>query len=150
RGDTWRRRVRTNPKRSRGAVEGENRRDMVGGLRRRAPPLAGGDRQTGGGRSMTTDDTLSFSYSRKEAIADGVLIDATETAREAGFRYPVALTSAAWAECVSVPDGVECQDEAGRLWDVLTMLRHATRGSGREESALYFDVLVLNDRTHPK
>ena len=98
---------------------------------------------------MTTDDTLLFSYSRKEAIADGVLIDVTETAREAGFRFPVALTSAAWNVCVSIPAGVECQDEAGRLWDVLTMLRHASRAARGGESTLYFDVLVLNDRTSP-
>lgn len=99
---------------------------------------------------MTTDDILIFSYSRKEAIADGVLIDVTDTAREAGFRFPVAITSAAWATCVSVPAGVEFQDETGRLWDVLTMLRFASRNARGGESTLYFDVLVLNDRTSPK
>jgi hypothetical protein len=99
---------------------------------------------------MTTDDTLIFSYSRKEAIEDGVLIDVTVTAREAGFRFPVAMTSAAWATCVSIPSGVECQDETGRLWDVLTMLRHASRSARALESTLYFDVLVLNDGTCPR
>jgi len=68
------------------------------------------------------------SYSRAEAIRDGVLIDATATAREAGFRFPVALTRAVWERCVAIPPGVLCQDEAGRLWDVLTMLRFAIRG----------------------
>lgn len=33
-----------------------------------------------------------FSYSRKQAIADGVLVDVSEMAREAGFKYPVAVT----------------------------------------------------------
>lgn len=99
---------------------------------------------------MTTDDVLIFSYSRGEAIADGVLIDVTKTAKEAGFRYPVAMTSAAWATCVEVPQGVQCQDETDRLWDVLTMLRHASRGAGGGESTILFDVLVLNDRTCPK
>lgn len=98
---------------------------------------------------MTTDDVLIFSYSRKEAIADGVLIDVTETAREAGFRYPVAMTSAAWATCVEIPEGVLGQDETGRLWDVLTVLRHASRAARGGESTLYFDVLVLNDQTTP-
>jgi hypothetical protein len=32
---------------------------------------------------------------------------------------------------VSVPPGVACQDEAGRLWDVLWMLRCAARSDGR-------------------
>jgi hypothetical protein len=44
-----------------------------------------------------------------------VLIDVSKTAREAGFKYPVALTAAAWAKCVEVPPGVPCQDERGRL-----------------------------------
>ena len=34
-------------------------------------------------------------YTRAEAIRDGVLIDVSATAREAGFRYPVALAAAA-------------------------------------------------------
>ena len=37
---------------------------------------------------------LIHSYTRAEAIADGVLIDVSATAREAGFKYPVALTAA--------------------------------------------------------
>ena len=36
---------------------------------------------------------LIHSYSRQQAIEDGVLVDVTATAREAGFRYPVALTA---------------------------------------------------------
>jgi len=35
----------------------------------------------------------------------------------------VALTRAAWGRCVSVPPGVACQDEAGRLWDVVCAIR---------------------------
>src|SRR5262249_48790011 len=35
-------------------------------------------------------------YTRAEALPDGVLIDGSETAREAGIRWPVALTRAAW------------------------------------------------------
>jgi hypothetical protein len=90
-------------------------------------------------------------YSRADAIADGVLIDVSSVAREAGIRYPVALTRAAWERCVTVPPGVVCQDEAGRLWDVLWMLACAVRrgGSGPE---VRFGVHVRNDnrdRTPP-
>jgi hypothetical protein len=46
---------------------------------------------------------------------------------EALIKY--ALTCAAWERCVSVPPGVACQDEAGRLWDVLWMLRCAAARS---------------------
>jgi hypothetical protein len=74
-----------------------------------------------------------------------VLIDASRAAREAGFRYPVALTAAAWAECVAVPAGVACQDEAGRLWNVLVMLRFAIRRDGGVASEVRFGVHVRND-----
>ena len=40
-------------------------------------------------------------YTRAQAIEDGVLIDAGAMAREAGFKWPVALTTAAWADCVA-------------------------------------------------
>jgi len=81
---------------------------------------------------MFTDADFVYTYSRAQAIADGMLVDVSTVAREAGFRVPVALTAAAWAECVawssadteqtSVP-----QDEAGRLWDVLWLAGHAAR-----------------------
>ena len=71
---------------------------------------------------------IIFAYSRADAIADGVLIDVSEMAKEAGFRYPVAMTSAAWIECVEVPlSNYYCQDEKGRLWDVLMVMRFAIR-----------------------
>jgi hypothetical protein len=81
-----------------------------------------------------------------------VLIDVSQTAKEAGFRYPVALTAATWAKCVAVPPGVLCQEEAGRLWDVLTMLRFAIRASSGGASEVRFGVHVRNDnrdRTPP-
>lgn len=68
---------------------------------------------------MFDDSDLIHVYTRAQAIEDGVLVDVTETAKEAGIRYPVAITQAVWAEYVAVPDGVEGQDENGRLWDIL-------------------------------
>src|SRR3954447_15830505 len=86
------------------------------------------------------------SYTRAQAIADGVLVDVTETAKEAGFRIPVALTHAAWAEYVSVPEGVEGQDEKGRLWDVLWMCRYGIgRGNRRDQAEILFRLHVRND-----
>lgn len=83
-------------------------------------------------------------YSRADAIRDGVLIDVTAAAKEAGFRVPVALTAAVWAECVAVPPGVACQDEKGRLWDIVWMLRCAI-GRGRTGSEVRFGLHFRND-----
>ena len=41
--------------------------------------------------------------SRAQAIEDGVLVDVSDIAKEAGFRYPVALTSALWADIENIP-----------------------------------------------
>jgi hypothetical protein len=74
---------------------------------------------------------LIFSYSRAQAINDGVLIDVSKLAAEAGFLFPVAMTSAAWVRCVNVAEKAEesGQDETGRLWDVLNVLRWAVKRS---------------------
>jgi hypothetical protein len=47
-------------------------------------------------------------YTRAQAIEDGVLVDAGSIALEAGFTGPVALTSAVWADCVALGFTVSC------------------------------------------
>ncbi|WP_425598864.1 DUF6573 family protein [Tahibacter aquaticus] len=54
---------------------------------------------------------LVFSYTRAGAIGDGALIEVTEHAHEAGFRIPVSVTAAAWADCVEWP---EAKPDPGR------------------------------------
>jgi hypothetical protein len=66
-----------------------------------------------------------YSYSRAQAVADGVQVDVTKTAEEAGIRFPVFITRNAFEHCVTVPPNVTGQNEAGRLWDVVWMLRFA-------------------------
>ena len=51
------------------------------------------------------------SYSRAQAIEDGVLVDVSSVAREAGIKFPVAMTRTVWGKYVEVPEGVSCQDE---------------------------------------
>ncbi len=88
---------------------------------------------------------IIFSFTRAQAIADGFLIDVTETAREAGFRFTVALTHAMWAKYVEVPAHVTGQDEAGRLWDILSMLGVAIRAQSDHRSQVWFRLYVRND-----
>ena len=74
---------------------------------------------------FTADDTVSV-YSRADAIEDGELIDVSATAKEAGIRFPVALSRAVWANYVefdAVALAGQGQSERGRLWDVLWMFR---------------------------
>ena len=64
-----------------------------------------------------------YSYTRAQAVADGVQVEVTKTAQEAGIKFPVFLTRTVFDSFVTVPEGVTGQDEAGRLWDIVWMLR---------------------------
>jgi len=89
------------------------------------------------------------SYSRAQAIEDGILVDVSSVAKEAGILYPVAMTRTVWGAYVEVPAGVACQDERGRLWDILWMFKNAARAGGTE---IRFRLHVRNDnkdRTPP-
>ena len=92
---------------------------------------------------MFGPDDLIHAYTRADALRDGALIDVSAVAKEAGFKGPVALTAAAWARCVADPPDVLCQDEAGRLWDVLTMLRLTARGQSGGAWVVRFGVHVF-------
>ena len=84
-------------------------------------------------------------YTRAQAIEDGVLIDPGSMAREAGFKaWPVALTAEAWADCVAWTDDDSKQqvhqDQSGRLWDVLYMASHAIRTSKDSGDRIMFQL----------
>mgnify|MGYP004027222707 FL=1 len=83
-------------------------------------------------------------YTRAQALADGVLIDAGSMTREAGFRWPVAITAGAWADCVAWDDADSerqtHQDQSGRLWDVLFMAAYAARANADAGSELLFEL----------
>jgi hypothetical protein len=91
-----------------------------------------------------------YAYTRKQAIADGVQVDVTKTAQEAGICFPVFLTRSVFDAYVTVPPNVTGQDEAGRLWDIIWMTRFAIQrsrpGSDRIPVALY----VRNDNHRAK
>lgn len=84
-------------------------------------------------------------YTRAQAIEDGTLIDVSETAREAGIRFPVAVTQAVWADIITPDDRSRPygQSEEGRLWDVVWMLRHAIRRAQPGQSVIRFSLYVI-------
>ena len=100
---------------------------------------------------MNTENTDSpfgpviYAYTRAQAVADGVQVEVTKTAQEAGIKFPMFLTRAVFDKYVAVPPGATGQDEAGRLWDVVWMARfailRARPGVDRIPVALY----VRND-----
>ena len=87
---------------------------------------------------------LIYAYTRQQALADGVLIDFSDLAREAGFRYPLAVTERLYHDYI-VPSfdlASDGQSIEGRAWDLLQVLRYAV-SSSPDISELSFSVLFL-------
>ena len=104
---------------------------------------------------IDTDDEgweLISSYSRQQAIEDGILVDVSGVAPDlvanAGITLHVAMTNTVWAEYVEVPEGVTGQDWKGRLWDILWLFRGAAKAA--KDNTIYFSVLVRNDAKPPR
>jgi hypothetical protein len=91
-----------------------------------------------------------YSYTRSQAVADGMQVEVSKVAEEAGIRFPVFLTRAVFDSFVAVPAGVTGQDEAGRLWDVVWMLRFAIRKAQTGQTRLPFALYVRNDNHRPR
>ncbi len=83
-------------------------------------------------------------YTREMALADGSLIDVTETAREAGFRVTVAVTRTVWVRYCSWPEGLDGgQSTDGRLWDVLWMAVWAARTAAEPTDRVSYTLGVV-------
>lgn len=86
---------------------------------------------------------IIYSYTRAQAIDDGVLIDVTETAKEAGIRFPVVVTTGLWHRYIvpDEPSKLHCQSTEGRLWDTLWLFRYAAAEFSGD--LLFYEVLYV-------
>ena len=100
--------------------------------------------------SDTPFDENIYSYTRAHAIADGMQVDVSTVAQEAGIRFPVFLTRTVYDAYVTVPPDVTGQDEAGRLWDIVWMLRFAIRKAQPGQDRLPLALYVRNDNRAPR
>jgi len=98
------------------------------------------------------DMSVIFSYTRKQAIEDGVLVDLTEWSRETGFKIPVACTAAVWNDFVVPPEPMKQwgQSERGRCHDLCWMLFVAirsrkTKPPAEGEDLLFYEVLFQQE-----
>ncbi|NCN05103.1 MAG: hypothetical protein GW949_05685 [Spirochaetales bacterium] len=82
-----------------------------------------------------------FSYSRKQALEDGILIDVTKMAKEAGMRFDTAVTVTLWNAYIEPSEALKDlgQSAEGRLWDVLVMLYYNAHRT--DNGCMLFDVL---------
>ena len=99
---------------------------------------------------ITAFGPVIYAYTRKQAVADGVQVDVTKTAQEAGIKFPMFLTRAVWEAYVTVPPDVTGQDEAGRLWDIVWMTRFGIIRSRPGVDRIPVAMYVRNDNTRAK
>ncbi|MCK9412109.1 MAG: hypothetical protein M0Q53_07390 [Prolixibacteraceae bacterium] len=79
-------------------------------------------------------------YTRAEAVKDGVQVAIPkEISSEAGIKFPVFITQKVYNKYVSVPKGMDYQNEDGRLWDILYMFSMKARKSN--SALLLFDFV---------
>lgn len=83
---------------------------------------------------MSQDRDLIASYSRAQALADGVLVDVSDAAGLLGFRRPVALTAGVWG----LLEGASQDDAQVGLLVLLLWLRAAIKGAKRGQDRIEF------------
>ena len=84
-----------------------------------------------------------YTYTRQQSIEDGVLIDVSNLARQAGYKWPVALTSTLYHTYINPTENLKQygQSDIGRLWDLLNVLRVKAQNSSG--SIVLFQVSFL-------
>jgi hypothetical protein len=103
------------------------------------------------------DAEVIVTYTRAQAIEDGVLVDLMQpelepTVREAGFIFPVAMTAEAFNDYVALtPAAVKhgC-NLTGRLWDILYMLKLAIKKHKSGPNLIFEFMAVTDNPRRPK
>lgn len=97
---------------------------------------------------MNCSENIVYQYTREDAINDGMLVAVDEKiSKEAGFKYPVAMTNTVWTQYVewTAEDNEKqtYQDLQGRLWDVLCMLRFAIKLQSGSSDEIRYKLMVI-------
>jgi hypothetical protein len=90
-------------------------------------------------------------YTRAQAIEDGVLVDLSRLAREAGFRWPLAVTRAVWdvlePSAALKAEGQGCD---GRAWDMLTILRASLHSAKAGREVRFAPLFIMEPGGRPQ
>ena len=103
---------------------------------------------------MTADNdwNLIYSYTRAQAIADGVLVDVTDAAKDVGFKVHTAVSEHLYHGYVEPPDGLtgEGQSVTGRLHDLLFLVLCSAKKSHPGADRATVRVAFLMDNVAKK
>jgi hypothetical protein len=97
------------------------------------------------------DAEIISSYTRVQAIEDGMLVDITEFSREAGFKVPVAVTSGVFSILEPSEElKSQGQDLKGRMWDMLWILRLEIRKSEWTDTTVFAPLMIKTPGEKPE
>ena len=88
---------------------------------------------------------IVHSYTRADAIADGVLVDLTASYPEECrlYRYPVACSAAVWSLVdQAVTNRRHYNDQAGVVWDILYMSQRGVIAKPDAQTVLFQVVIT--------
>ena len=86
------------------------------------------------------ESPVIFSYTRKQAIEDGILIDVSYDARGIGIKYPTVITVGVEAKLEMGKGKTEPELHHARLRDVLYMFAMIAKSSTSD--TIYFTVKI--------
>ena len=101
-----------------------------------------------------TGAAIISSYTRAEAIEDGVLVYVSEWAKEVGLKWPTVVTRRVWDECIGLPDPLtpalenHGQSERGRAHDVLQLAVWAIKATlkkNQNAETAHYQVNVVGE-----
>ena len=95
-------------------------------------------------KSQAQDEIIIHSYSRAQALEDGVLVDISDLAEEMGFKCSVAVTCGVHDLLKDEYHAAQCF--TGRAWDMLMILRFEIMRS-KSTDIIYFSP-YFNTKLH--
>ncbi len=88
-----------------------------------------------------------YSYSRAQAIEDGVLVNVTDMAKAVGIKWHVAVTSSVWSDFIEWTDNDRrrqgLQDTESRLWEIIFVLHWAMKNSNKTDDVIFYELHIL-------
>ncbi len=97
------------------------------------------------------DAEVISAYTRAQALEDGFLVELDATAKEAGFKWPVAVTRTVY-EVLKPSAALKAQGQsfAGRAWDMLAILRYESCRASDKAVILFAPLFVLEPGKAPR
>jgi hypothetical protein len=94
------------------------------------------------------ENAVIYTYTRTQAIEDGVLVDVSPLAVKAGFKVPVAVTQGVIGLLNDTTQSG--QSFEGRAWDMFMILRFESRKFRNPDTVYFAPLFNAKDCAQPK